>query len=180
MHQHLSDVLAKLDASRQSLREAVAAIPPGARHRRPEAGRWSPVEIVHHLALVESRFSTVVGGKIAAALGADLGPETEPCEPLSDRIQTMLANRSAKRTAPEMAIPSGDMEEAAAWAAADRSRAAFRAAVLSADGRALSSVIHEHPFFGPLNVYQWVELIAAHEMRHVAQVREAAAQLAQA
>ena len=53
----------------------------------------------------------------------------------------------------------------------------FRASVLSADGRALSGVIHEHPFFGPLNVYQWVELIAAHEMRHVAQVREAAAQL---
>ena len=46
--------------------------------------------------------------------------------------------------------------------------------MLSADGRALSGVIHEHPFFGPLNVYQWVELIAAHEMRHVAQVREAA------
>ena len=53
----------------------------------------------------------------------------------------------------------------------------FRAAVLSADGLALSGVIHDHPFFGPLNVYQWVELIAAHEMRHVAQMREAAAQL---
>ena len=62
-------------------------------------------------------------------------------------------------------------------AAAGKARETFRAAVLSADGLALSGVIHDHPFFGPLNVYQWVELIAAHEMRHVAQVREAAAQL---
>src|SRR6185503_15073473 len=121
----------------------------------------------------------VVGGKIADALGAGLGPEDQRREPLPERIRTMLADRTGKRSAPEAAIPSGGMDERAAWAAADKARAGFRAAVLSADGRALSGVIHEHPFFGPLNVYQWVELIAAHEMRHVAQVREAALALAQ-
>jgi hypothetical protein len=177
MHQHLIDVLAALDASRQALRESVASIPPAGRTVRPGPGRWSPVDIVEHLALVETRFSAVVGGKIADALSAGLGPEQQPREPLPDRIRTMLGDRTGKRNAPEAAIPSGAMDEHAAWAAADTARAGFRAAVLSADGRALSGVIHEHPFFGPLNVYQWVELIAAHEMRHVAQIREAAAVL---
>ena len=177
MHQHLIDVLATLDASRQALQESVAAIPAAARTMRPAPDRWSAVDIVEHLSLVESRFSAVVGGKIAEALHAGLVVESEPREALPERIRTLLADRSGKRTAPEAAIPSGGMDEHAAWAAADRARAGFRAAVLSADGRALSGVIHEHPFFGPLNVYQWVELIAAHEMRHVAQVREAAAQL---
>lgn len=177
MHQHLIDVLATLDASRQALRESVAAIPPAARTARPGPDRWSPVDIIEHLSLVEARFSAVVGGKIAEAVNAGLGHESEGREPLPERIRTLLADRTGKRTAPEAAIPSGVMNENAAWAAADRARAGFRAAVMSADGRALSSVIHEHPFFGPLNVYQWVELIAAHEMRHVAQVREAAAQL---
>jgi hypothetical protein len=176
MHQHLIDVLAALDASRQALRKAVEAIPPAGRTTRPGPERWSPVEIVEHLSLVESRFSAVVGGKIADALHAGLGPERETREPLPDRIRTLLADRTGKRNAPEAAIPSGMMDERAAWAAADTARAGFRAAVLSADGLGLSGVIHEHPFFGPLNVYQWVELIAAHEMRHVAQVREAAAQ----
>jgi hypothetical protein len=179
MHQHLIDVLATLDASRQALRDSVAAIPGAARTARPGPDRWSPVDIVEHLSLVESRFSAVVGGKISDALGAGLGPEERAREPLPDRIRTMLADRTGKRTAPEVAIPSGAMDERAAWAAADKARAGFRAAVLSADGRALSGVIHEHPFFGPLNVYQWVELIAAHEMRHVAQVREAALALTQ-
>lgn len=178
MHQHLIDVLATLDASRQALRESVAAIPPAARRERPAPDRWSPVDIVEHLSLVETRFSAVVGGKIAEAVSAGLGPETQAREPLPERIRTLLADRTGKRTAPEVAIPTGGLDETAAWKAADRARADFRAAVLSADGHALSSVIHEHPFFGPLNVYQWVELIAAHEMRHVAQVREAAAQLA--
>ena len=177
MHQHLIDVLAALDASRQALRESVAAIPPQVRTARPGPDRWSPVDIVEHLSLVETRFSTVVGGKIAEAVDAGLGPESQPREPLPEKIRTMLGDRTGKRTAPEAAVPSGRLNEGAAWAAADTARTGFRTAVLSADGRALSGVIHEHPFFGPLNVYQWVELIAAHEMRHVAQVREAAAQL---
>jgi hypothetical protein len=177
MHQHLIDVLATLDASRQALRESVATIPPAARHERPAPDRWSPVDIVEHLSLVETRFSAVVGGKIAEALHAGLGPETEARAPLPDRIRALLGDRTERRTAPEAALPSGTMSEVAAWSAADKARAGFRAAVLSADGRALSAVMHEHPFFGALNVYQWVELIAAHEMRHVAQVREAATQL---
>ena len=177
MHQHLIEVLATLDASRQALRESMAAIPPAVRTSRPGPDRWSPVDIVEHLSLVELRFSTVVGGKIAEALDGGLTPERQPREPLPEKIRTMLADRTGKRTAPEAAVPSGAMNEQAAWAAADKARAGFRAAVLSADGLALSGVIHEHPFFGPLNVYQWVELIAAHEMRHVAQVRETAAQL---
>ncbi len=177
MHQHLIDVLSTLDVSRHALRHAMALIPAGSRTERPGLDRWSPVEIVEHLSLVETRFSTVVGGKIVDALNVGLGPETEPRTPLPEKIHTMLADRTGKRTAPEAALPSGAMDEAAAWAAADTARAGFRTAVLSANGLALSGVIHDHPFFGPLNVYQWVELIAAHEMRHVAQVREAAAQL---
>ena len=177
MHQHLIDVLATLDASRQALRDSMAAIPPAVRTARPAPDRWSPVDIVEHLSLVESRFSAVVGGKIADALNAGLEPEQLAREPLPEKIRTMLGDRTGKRTAPEAAVPSGTMNEQAAWTAADKARAGFRAAVLSADGLGLSGVVHEHPFFGPLNVYQWVELIAAHEMRHVAQVRETAAQL---
>ena len=179
MHQHLIDVMAALDASRQALRESLAAIPPAARTARPGPERWSAVDIVEHLSLVETRFSTIVGGKISEALNTGLGPENQPREPLPEKVRTLLGDRTGKRTAPEAAVPTGGLDEAAAWTAADTARTGFRAALLSADGRALSGVIHEHPFFGPLNVYQWVELIAAHEMRHVAQVREAALALAE-
>jgi len=32
-----------------------------------------------------------------------------------------------------------------------------------------------HPFFGTLTIYQWIELMAAHEGRHTEQIREIAA-----
>ena len=60
----------------------------------------------------------------------------------------------------------------------DRARDEVRNAVLAADGLALGSVTTEHRFFGVLNVYQWVELTAAHECRHAEQIREIAAALA--
>jgi hypothetical protein len=50
--------------------------------------------------------------------------------------------------------------------------------VTAADGLALSRVIHEHPRFGALNVYQWAGFLAAHESRHTQQIRDIASQLA--
>ena len=177
MHAHLVEVLAKLNASRAALRDAMAAIPAEARRQRPAPDRWAPVEIVEHLSLVERRFAAIVGGKITEALSADLGAETGAREPLPPTVSGMLADRGMRRDAPDLARPSGTLDEAAAWAAADRARADFRDVVAGGDGRALSTVIHAHPFFGALNVYQWVELIAGHEMRHVQQLREAGRQL---
>ena len=52
------------------------------------------------------------------------------------------------------------------------------AAIARGDGLALSQVEHPHPIFGPLNLYQWVAFVGAHEARHAAQIREVGAQLA--
>ena len=49
--------------------------------------------------------------------------------------------------------------------------------MLAADGLALGAVTAEHRFFGVLTVYQWVELVAAHECRHADQIREIGAAL---
>jgi hypothetical protein len=58
-----------------------------------------------------------------------------------------------------------------------RQREALRAVVLSADGLALTEVIAPFPGLGPLNVYQWVLVVGAHEARHSAQIQEIAAAL---
>ncbi len=65
-------------------------IPAPCAPQRPGPDRWSPVDIVEHLSLVETRFSTIVGGKIADALNAGLGPESRAARALPERIQTML------------------------------------------------------------------------------------------
>ena len=54
----------------------------------------------------------------------------------------------------------------------------MRALAEAADGLALSQVMLTHPFFGTMTVYQFVELIAAHEGRHTEQINEIARSLA--
>ncbi len=88
-----------------------------------------------------------------------------------------MANRSVRRPAPEPFHPTGvDFETA--WAKAGEVRTAFRALLLDADSLALHTATYDHPRFGTLDAYQWVEFVAAHERRHIDQVRENAAQLA--
>jgi hypothetical protein len=44
-------------------------------------------------------------------------------------------------------------------------------------GRDLSVYCYRHPFLGTLNLYEWFEMIASHEIRHTKQMREIAARL---
>ena len=80
-----------------------------------------------------------------------------------------MGDRVNKRQAPETAQPTGTVDVAAGWAALESNHATLRAALSTCDGLALSQVTLDHPFFGTMTVYQWVELMAAHEGRHTEQ-----------
>ena len=88
-----------------------------------------------------------------------------------------MKDRTDRRPARDIVFPTGNVEASMAWADLDRAREEVRAAVLAADGLALGAVTAEHRFFGVLTVYQWVELVAAHECRHADQIREIGAAL---
>ena len=177
MHPHLAEVFALLDQSRAELRAAVATVDPGARPRRPGPDRWSVNEILEHLALVERRFEATVGGAIAKARSAGLGGEQGERVPLAGDLRTIVRDRSGRRKAPEAVIPTGTLDEAAAWTAVEQARQSFRQTIGSADGLALGTVTAEHHRWGPLTVYQWVEVLANHEARHAEQIAEVAASL---
>jgi hypothetical protein len=176
MHAHLQEVLSSLDASRTALREAVASVPAAARDKRPAADRWSAIDVLEHLALAEERFLGFVAKAIDSARAAGLAQETGARVPVSEKVAGAMADRTNRRNAPEMLHPKGGIDERQAWAALDRSRETFRSALIAADGLALGSVVQDHPVFGPLTVYQWAEVVARHELRHVDQIREVAAQ----
>ena len=176
MHPALSDVLAGLDESREHLRTAVERVPSALRDRRPSGERWSVAGILEHLALVEERFTTAIGDKLDRARAGGLGHEGGSPELLSADMRTRLVDRSERRQAPDPTHPTG-LPCAAAWQRAEEARAAFRQLITAADGLALGAVVHEHPRFGALNVYQWAGFLAAHETRHTEQIRELAGAL---
>jgi hypothetical protein len=177
MHSHLEDVFSRLDRSRVALRAAVDSVPPAARETRPAPDRWSAAEVVEHLSRVEAIFGGRLEQAIQARAGA-LARETAERLALPDSIEARMVDRVNKRVAPEPAHPTGALSCEAAWGAFENGHSRFRTMVGAADGLALSEVTVDHPFFGTLTIYQWIELMAAHEGRHTEQIREIAAALA--
>jgi hypothetical protein len=84
-----------------------------------------------------------------------------------------LLDRAERLVARETALPSGRVSAEEAWHQLRSTRRALRATIRGADGLALSELVLPHPRLGPLNVYQWLVFVGAHEGRHTAQVREA-------
>jgi hypothetical protein len=175
MHPAVMETLARLERSRASLREAVGRVRPQHREVVPASDRWSVAGVLEHLALVDERFLANIGTKIAEARVAALPPEHDAPALLPPNVEAMLADRTERRSAPEPLHPRG-LSYQDAWTRAEAAREAVRHLVTGAAGLALGRVIHEHPRFGALNVYQWGGFLAAHESRHAEQIREIAVQ----
>ena len=128
--------------------------------------------------MVERIFTGRIADAIAASRAGGLPMEAKARSPLPETIETRMADRVNKRNAPDAARPTGTLDAAGAWEAVESGHRRLRTLVADADGLALGEVTVEHPFFGPLSVYQFVELMAAHEARHTAQIKEIAHTLA--
>ena len=177
MHPHLTQVFSRLDRARAALRAAVDAVAAGLQRQRPAPERWSTAEVLEHLALVEAIFIGRIAAAIEQARGG-LGPEAASCASLPEPVAARMADRANRRNAPDTAQPTGTLDVSAAWAAMEAGHDRLRGLVRRADGLALSQVTVDHPVFGSMTVYQWVELMAAHEGRHTEQIKEVAAAFA--
>jgi uncharacterized damage-inducible protein DinB len=177
MHPHVTEVLAGLDQSRAVVRAAVDSVPEALRQVRPAPGRWSVADVLEHLALVDRGFADRIAEGLAEARRAGLGPEHGAREPLPADIRRRMADRGERREARAEMTPQTSVDARDAWNHLEQARQRLRDTVTSADGLALGTVRAEHRFFGSLTVYQWVELTAAHEVRHAEQIREIGAAL---
>jgi len=177
MHAHLEDVFTRLDRSRVALRAAIDAVPVSVRRNRPAPDRWSTAEVVEHLSMVERLFTDRIANALQPRI-PDLDRETADRVKLPDALEARMADRVNRRQAPDTAQPTGEIACDEAWMRLEDGHARLRTIIGAADGLALGEVMLEHRFFGSLTIYQWVELMAAHEGRHTEQIQEIANVLA--
>ena len=184
VHPHLTAVLMTLQDARREMQHAVDRLDSSRGTLKPAPDRWCAAEVLEHIALAEGSFS----GRIAAALDAaaldtartssvtpaSTTASTTTPAPLPEAVRTRLADRSNRRVAPERAQPAGDIDVATAWTRVDEVEDRLRQMLAEAQGLPLHEVIVEHPTLGSFTVYQFVELMAAHRRRHVAQLHEIA------
>jgi len=176
MHPRLAAVIAYADIARSELLAAIDEISEPLREARPAEMAWSAAEVLEHLTRVEKGVAKLVALKVGEMQTLEAPPPEAPDMVAVELSRfTMIADRSIHIDAPERVVPEGEMSASAARAALLETRGMLLDQLHAGDGLAYSTILHPHPLFGALNLYEWVFFIGAHERRHTAQIREIAA-----
>ncbi len=167
------ELVGLLERSRQQLEMLAAQAAGEAWSSRPGEGRWSPGEVVEHVALAEEGLFTLA----LEALEGEEDPEWKTLAGGSaESMVSSFQDRSQKFPAPEQFEPKGHQ---------DRIQLLGRYALIRTKVldfvRTTQAPLERHTAAGPagkMNVRQWLALIAGHNLRHNAQIQEALEQLA--
>ncbi len=164
IYEHIDRTRARLIASVEGLGEERQKF-------SPAPDRWSVAELVEHLSIVEGNVVRLLEKLLGEAEEPDAGPGAAPA-PFADPVsieEFVERSRGVKIEAPERIRPTG-LPLADSLARLKDSRAALHALrprLEGVDGHALR---FPHPAWGPLNLYQWLLFVGAHEDRHLAQI----------
>jgi hypothetical protein len=164
----LAPVLEKLAHAQSRLLHTADSVRPDQWKTRPVRGGWSAAEVIAHLIMVER-----------AVLGsADRVMQHAPTQfSLLGKIHLPLALveiRLIRRKTPIPLDPELVREKETMLAELREVRERTLAFVDETKGRDLSKYRYRHAFLGSLNIYQWLQMIACHEIRHEKQMREIA------
>lgn len=152
-----------LDEKRNELLTFVDEIPEEEALVKPESGRWSILEVLEHLYLMEQ----LIVHQITQTL------KQGDTQQASEKPIHRSTNRDYKVEAPESVRPKGEfttLDEAKEGL--KKSREATLFLIHNKDVETLRNRVFPHPSFGDMNLEQWIEFIGWHELRHLDQIKE--------
>jgi uncharacterized damage-inducible protein DinB len=166
-----SEIFDAIDRTRARLRESVEALTDEQHRFRPAPDRWSVAQLCDHLSIVEGNVLKLLGKVIAKAeeSGAPSPSADAAFAPVSID-EFVERTRGVKLDAPEAVRPADARPVAESLAALRDSRAALHALRPRLERLDAHALRFPHPAWGPLNLYQWLLFVAAHEARHLAQI----------
>ncbi|MBC7932919.1 MAG: DinB family protein [Rubrivivax sp.] len=165
----VAEIYEEIDSTREKLLRAVEDLDDGQHGFRPSPERWSIAEIIEHLSIVEGQVARLLEKLLSKAeAGGHTRAEGSTFAPVTIAEQ-VEQTREQKLTAPEQIRPTG-VPISDALAALRASRTALRSMRPRLERLEGANVIFPHPAFGPINIYQWLAFVGAHEARHLAQI----------
>jgi uncharacterized damage-inducible protein DinB len=165
----LDPILEKLAQAQSRLLHTADCVPPDQWRTRPTRGGWSAAEVTAHLVMIER----------AILSSADGVMQEEPQQfSLLKRFHLPLAlveARLIRRKTPIPLDPERVRGKETMLAELREVRERTLSFIDEIKGRDLSRYRWRHAFLGTLNIYEWLQLVASHEVRHEKQIREIAA-----
>jgi hypothetical protein len=165
----VAEIYGELDDTRARLVGAVENLSDEQLGFRPSAESWCASEIVEHLSIVEGRVARMLAVMLTKLEPEAARAEGSSFEPVSI-TQFVERARTEKYTAPEEIRPKGaPLPDSLARLRDSRSALqSLRARVERVDG---TRARFPHPVWGPLDLYQWLAFVGAHERRHLSQIK---------
>jgi uncharacterized damage-inducible protein DinB len=167
----LDSILGSLAKTQTGLLRAADAVPPESWKTRPAEGRWSAAELVAHLMMVER------GVLEKADRVSQKSPKRVSMLRRIHLPMALVAVRVIRRKSPIPVDPEMLRDKEIMLAELRTVRERSLAFLEETRGRDLGEYCWKHPALGTLNTYEWMQFIAAHEVRHTKQMREIAADL---
>jgi uncharacterized damage-inducible protein DinB len=164
----VAEIFDDIDATRARLLQSVEGLSADEQNFRPTPERWSVAEIFEHLSIVERRVARLLGKLLEKIEAEACAAAPGPFAPVSI-AEFVEASRAQKLEAPENVRPAG-APLADSLDALRGSRAALHALRPRVERADCAGARFPHPIWGPLNLYQWLLFVGAHEARHLAQI----------
>ena len=171
MNPGLGRRLERLEASRARALSIVAAHEAAALNRPPAPGRWSALQVLHHV--VESEAATLGYVRKKMLAGTSLPPAGLASRLRRAAVALVLALPVRVR-APAVAASVPDVVEPAALRARwDEVRAGWRELVAAFPAELEGRLVFRHPFAGRMGLADTLAFLQAHLDHHVPQVERA-------
>lgn len=171
----MQELEAFLADSRSRLLKALDGVSAEELQRRPGPEKWSPLEIVEHLALAEEWFLQIVTR--LAEEGQQQGLRYVAGAPRTTDAVPVMAEYVDVRgplAAPEPVHPRGEGDLDSLLARLARSRQGLVALLPTLAQLDTDRLIFRHPTHQfPLNALQWIHLSGLHDRVHARQIRTA-------
>jgi len=169
----LEGIREKLMRAQTGFFRAADAIAPEEWVRQPRQDSWSAGEIVAHLVVVER---SILGKADQITQKAPL-PIPIPFSKRMHLPMWLVEARLIRRKTPIPQDPRMLREKEVMLAELRGARERTLAFLSETKKRDLTAYCWKHPFLGMLNIYEWMEMIAAHQIRHTKQMKEVEAKL---
>jgi uncharacterized damage-inducible protein DinB len=170
----LEPLVEKLAQAQTQFLRAADSVSPENWKTRPREGKWSAAELVQHVVTIEKSIIEK----------ADRVSQKAPRRvSLLKRLHLPLALAESRVVRLKSPVPIdaealGGKEDMLAKLREARERSL--AFLEETKDRELSVYLWRHPALGMLNMYRWIEFLAAHQNRHTKQMREIAHELRKA
>jgi hypothetical protein len=159
-------ILRLIAESDAALVAAAAGVSDQDMRRRPEPERWSVLECVEHVVLVEDA--------VFARISVHSTPGAPPAELRREgQILRGMTKRELKFTAPEFAEPTGRYSSLAEALQEYRKRRARSVAYVEQYQEDPRNRTTLHPAIGPVSCQEMFLVLALHPARHALQIHEA-------